>query len=85
MARGLLPGEQAVGAAARGEREVDGALGPLDGRGEREVVGELAQVRVEPRPAARDQRLAHATVQPRAPQRREAVVERRADRAWANP
>ena len=74
----LLPGEQAVRAAARREREVDRALGPVDRRGEREVVRELAQVRVELGAAERDQRLAHAAVQARAAQRGQPVVERRA-------
>ena len=75
----LLPGEQPVGAAPGGEREVDRALGPVDRRGEREVVGELAEVRVELGAAARDQRLADAAVQARAAQRRRA--RRRASRA----
>ena len=74
----LLPGEQPVRAAAGGEREVDRALGPVDRSGEREVMRELAQVRVELRAVARDQRLAHAAVETRAPQRGQPVVERRA-------
>ena len=76
MARGLLPGEQAVGAAPGREREVDRPLGPVDRCGQREVVRELGEMRIELRAAAGDQRLAHAAVQPRAAQRREPVVER---------
>ena len=77
----LLPREQPVGAAPGGEREVDRALGPVDRRGEREVVGELAEVRVELGAAARDQRLPDAAVQARAAQRRRG--RRRASRASA--
>ena len=73
---GLLPGQHPVGAAGGGEREVDRALGPLDRRGEREVVRELGQVGVGVGPVQRGERLADAAVQPRAAQLGDAVVER---------
>ena len=75
----LLPREQAVGAAAGGEREVDRARRALDRGGAREVAGELRQPRVEIVLVAGEDRLADPRVQPRAAQGGEAVVERGAD------
>ena len=74
----LLPGQQPVGAAGGGEREVDRPLGLLERRRLGEVMGELGQVRVQVRAAQARDRLADAAVQPRAAQLREPVVERRA-------
>ena len=74
----LLPCQQAVGAAAGGEREVDRARRAVDRRGAGEVARELRQPGVEILLVAGEDRLADARVQPRAAQGGEAVVERRA-------
>ena len=77
--RRLLPGQQPVGATCGGEREVDRALGLLDRRSLREVIGERRQLRVEVGAAQARDRLADAAVQPRTAELGEPVVERRAD------
>ena len=75
--RRLLPRQQPIRAPGGGQGEVDRAVGPLDRRRLREVVGEHRQVRIEVAAAQRDQRLAHPPVQPRPPQLRDRVVQRR--------
>ena len=75
---GLLPGELAIGAARGGECVVDRALGLLDRRRLREVVGQLRQVGIEVGAAQALDRLADASVQPRPAQLREPVVQGRA-------
>ena len=75
--RRLLPRQQAIGATAGGEREVDRPRGALDRRGAREVARELRQPRVEVVLVAGEDRLADPRVQPRPAQAREPVVERR--------
>ena len=84
VVRGLLPGQQLVGAPARGEGEVDRALGPRRGGGEREVVRELPEVGFELRAAPVDQRLTDLPVQPRPAQpRRASRTASRARATWA--